>query len=247
MRSFPTLRDAEIAVGQLEDRLNKIEKKSGGGLSIDASSAGKIEGNVTEITQESIDSILTADGTKVIHRLWHLFQTMVQTRDFIVLPKAIPAVIGQILTATDVIGTTKWDNPPVIPPAPVFFSQQVDSTTAYSITTTFATIPGLVITLPTPGKYLLTASLVIGFTVNDSEIRGILIHNDSGGFVTVNGMIRLAKDAAAGQIISTQSKSWVITTTVVNVIAGIQIAKLPGTGTSISDLTNSTFTAAKVG
>jgi len=164
-------------------------------------------------------------------------------RDLSVLPGLTPSVVNQVLAAADTVGTVKW----ITPATTTNFSQQVDSTTSYLITTSFITVPGLVITLPTPGKYLLTASLVIGVTVNDSEIRGILIHNDSGGFVTVNGMIRVAKDAAASQIIATASKSWIITTTVVNVIAGIQIAKLAGTGTSVSDLTNSTFIAAKVG
>jgi len=73
MRSFPTLRDAEIAYGQLEDRLNKLEKKSGGALSIDSSSAKAPQiTNVTNI-QEAIDSTLNADGTLVLHRLIHQF------------------------------------------------------------------------------------------------------------------------------------------------------------------------------
>ena len=90
MRSFPTLRDAEIAYSQLEDRLGKLEKKitllpSEATMTSELSNKfGNQRPGVTEVTnitnvnQESIDSILSADGQSVYHNLWHVFRNNIR-------------------------------------------------------------------------------------------------------------------------------------------------------------------------
>jgi hypothetical protein len=242
--------------------------KSGSGLTnadvialINTYSKRQVINNTIENAPLDLDS--TNAGSEIIHRLIHHFlekiiakdlaveiisaanivADSIITEDFRALPNGTPSIVNQVLTAVDTIGTAEWKTPTTVTP----FNTQVSSISNQAfVGGAFNPISGLSLFLPTPGMYLITCSMALVMTTNDTEIQIVGQHNNSGAMANLPGWIIVSKDATASWKV-TPSKTWALTTTINDVNVIVIAAKIAGSGTSFSRVNDSTLTATKVG
>jgi hypothetical protein len=106
-----------------------------------------------------------------------------------------------------------------------------------TLTTTFADITGVSVSLNKNGKWLINCNLDGTKTINDDDIQGQLVYDGTAQ----SGLIRMGA-ASATFLRSTGSRSWIVTVTGQPKTAKLQAKKVTGTGTSYVD-TNTNIVA----